>query len=108
MAMVSLRAIKGACDFFRERKQRLHQAPPLPDWHSTRNTPTSAAGNCLASAGAEFFGLILPQRVDHQAGFDLLVAAAQFLFHRYRLAGRIDRGPDFARRDRRILHQGVG
>src|SRR6185437_2856351 len=45
---------QSACDFFRERKQRLHQAPPLPDWHSTRNTPTSTAENCLAKLAPNF------------------------------------------------------
>ena len=74
---------------------------------TARGTRRPRLRKLLGQAGAEFFGLILPQRVDHQAAFDLLVAAAQFLFHRYRLAGRIDRGPDFAAGDRRILHQGV-
>src|SRR5262249_51567499 len=54
---------------------------------------------------ADFLGIDLAKRIDHQAGPDLLVAAAQFFFHRDWLTRRINRVPDFARRDGSILHQ---
>jgi len=38
----------------------------------------------------------------------IFFTAAQLFFHRYRLTSRIDRAPDLARRDARVMHQVFG
>src|SRR5262249_4032950 len=54
---------------------------------------------------ADFLGIGLAKRIDHPAGPNLLVAAAQFFFHRNWLTRWINRVPDFASRDGSVLHQ---
>jgi hypothetical protein len=45
---------------------------------------------------------LFTKRVDHQRAGNLLVAAAQFFFHRHRHAGGIERHPYFTTGDRRV------
>src|SRR5262249_49103265 len=77
-----------------------------PSWQRTRKTPTSAAENCFdrrapkASASTWRSVSIIRQPLI------FFVPAAQFFLHRDGHSGRVERNPDFAAGNGRILHDG--
>src|SRR5471032_2709438 len=97
MAIVSRRSIKTSAIFSAIGMSDCMALSPRPPPTLAQHAKHSyiRARELFRQTLPKFFGVALAQRIDHQADFNFLVAAAQLFFHRHRLTGRIDRGPDF-------------
>ena len=107
MAIVSRRSTRHAAIFSAAGSSDCMAQAPRLTAELTQHAEDADLGSrkFLREVCSGLIGVGLTQRVNHQAGCDLAVTAAKFLFLRHRHAARIKRDPDFAAGHRHVGQQ---